>query len=557
MRFSEYVAMARAHWVGLTAFGAVGVLLAGLLCLTATPMYTAKAELVVVADTGNANDLAQGSDYTAKQVRTFSALATRPLVLTPAAKKLGIDVDSDALAHSLSVSNILNTNVISISATRPSPRGAADLANAVAASLTTAVSGIVPELPSGEKSVRLETIRPAAVPGVPSSPKVRLWLFLGAFGGLLLGALAIALRSALDTKVRDVESADVAGAPVLGTISLERGARRTVVATSSERGSRRVEEYRQIRTSISFLTVGGDRHQFAITSSRPGEGKSTTAANLASLLAVAGHRVCLLEADLRRPSLGRLLGLEGSVGLTTVLVGRATVPEVVQPFGPDGLHVLLAGRRPPNPSELLASPQMADVLAQLRSSYDYTIIDCPPLLPVTDAAVVGHQVGGVILVVAVGVVRRDEVRRARSTLGAAETPLIGVIGNLTRGATPKAYWDTYAVDQVDEEPPVDDGAATAHRYQHEEPHASATTEDHPTAGTVESGAETEPSDTLAETDDAPEAPAHTPDRQRQRLTVVDPPSPRFHDLETETYPDDVADDGERRPVPLLPARRDA
>ncbi|HZL07264.1 MAG TPA: Wzz/FepE/Etk N-terminal domain-containing protein, partial [Coriobacteriia bacterium] len=203
----DYVAMVRAHWFALAVFTLLGVVVASVAGYAATPEYTAKAELVVVADTGSTADLTQGSDYTQKQIRTFSELATRPIVLQPAIENLGLAATANEVARQLSVTNVLGTNLISIRTTDPDPQVAADLANEVADQLTVAVSGIVPVLENGEKSVRLKSIRTALPPESPSSPNLPVWAVLGAIGGLVAGALAVALREVLDTKVRDAQTA--------------------------------------------------------------------------------------------------------------------------------------------------------------------------------------------------------------------------------------------------------------------------------------------------------------------------------------------------------------
>jgi len=432
----DYVAMVRAHWFALAVFTLLGVVVASVAGYAATPEYTAKAELVVVADTGSTADLTQGSDYTQKQIRTFSELATRPIVLQPAIENLGLAATANEVARQLSVTNVLGTNLISIRTTDPDPQVAADLANEVADQLTVAVSGIVPVLENGEKSVRLKSIRTALPPESPSSPNLPVWAVLGAIGGLVAGALAVALREVLDTKVRDAQTAKAAArAPLLGSITLASGPN-TFLGDEDQKQS---EEYRQIRTNVSFLAAGDERRLFAITSSVPGEGKSKTAANLALTLASAGHRVCLLEADLRRPSLGPALGLESAVGLTTVLIGRASVADVVQEFGEDGLHVLLAGQQPPNPSELLASQRMDSVIDELGAAYEIVIIDCPPLLPVTDAVLIAHRCGGALLVVGVGVAQRGDVSGAVATLATAGIPILGVIANRVKPSRHDKY----------------------------------------------------------------------------------------------------------------------
>ena len=444
MRLTDYVAMARAHWLALASFVAVGALAAGLLALLATPTYDAKAELVVVTDSGGtAAELAQAATYSQRQVRTFSAIASRPLVLEPALDDLDVDWTPGELSRHVTVASLLNTDVIAISANAESPQLAADIANAVATHLSEAVESLVPSLPSGKKSVTLDPIRVATPPANPSSPNTPLWLVLGIIAGFVIGACFVALREALDTKVRTADDASLRSrAPLLGTVVHDR--RNSSPVATAGGSAIRAEAYRHLRTSLSFIAAAGDgRKTFAVTSSIPGEGKTTTALNLAVSVAAAGQKVCLVDADLRRPTLAKAAGLEGSAGLSTVLAGRVDVLDVLQPHGGDNLHVLTSGEIPPNPSELLSSPRMATLLADLAARFDVVILDCPPLLPVTDAAIIGHACDGVLLVVGLGIVRKTELARALSTLEIATIPLLGVVANYERPSDRAHYGYSY------------------------------------------------------------------------------------------------------------------
>ena len=166
-----------------------------------------------------------------------------------------------------------------------------------------------------------------------------------------------------------------------------------------------------------------------ITSSLPGEGKSTTSINVAITLADAGTRVALVDADLRRPSVAKYMGLEGSVGLTTVLIGRASVEDVIQPWGNGFLHVLPAGQVPPNPSELLGSLAMAHLLEKLTSQYDVVIIDTAPLLPVTDAAILSKLTGGALLVVGADKLHRSQLAESVGALETVGARILGIVVN--------------------------------------------------------------------------------------------------------------------------------
>jgi succinoglycan biosynthesis transport protein ExoP len=173
----------------------------------------------------------------------------------------------------------------------------------------------------------------------------------------------------------------------------------------------------------------GPAKTIVVTSSLPGEGKSTTAINLAITLADAGSRVALIDADLRRPSLAEYMGLEGEVGLTTVLIGQADLRDAIQPWGDSSLHVLPSGQIPPNPSELLGSLSMANLLEQLTNRYDIVLIDTPPLLPVTDAAILATITGGALVVAAADRLHRQQLTDG---LGSLETVGARVLGCSTQ-----------------------------------------------------------------------------------------------------------------------------
>jgi len=176
-----------------------------------------------------------------------------------------------------------------------------------------------------------------------------------------------------------------------------------------------------------------------VTSAVAGEGKTTTAVNLAITSALAGQRVLIVDADLRRPGVAIELGLEGVFGLTNLLIDETTLEEAVQPWGPGGeLHVLPSGRVPANPSELLGSLRMLDLVYDLRARYDLVIFDTPPLLPVTDATVLGRAVDGVVLVTKVGSTSRDRLKRAVQGLRKLEIRTIGVACNWTSAT--EAYY---------------------------------------------------------------------------------------------------------------------
>jgi len=197
---------------------------------------------------------------------------------------------------------------------------------------------------------------------------------------------------------------------------------------------------------LQFIDVADRPKSIVITSSVPAEGKSTIALNLAVSLADTGARVILVDADLRRPSMAEYVGIEGNVGLTTVLIGRADVADVVQPLGTTTLDLLPSGRIPPNPSELLGSPAMAGLLDRLTASYDMVLLDSPPLLPVTDAAVLAKMAGGALVVVGADRIHRPQLVESLGSLQTAGAHILGIVLNKTdrREAGTYSYESGYA-----------------------------------------------------------------------------------------------------------------
>ena len=211
------------------------------------------------------------------------------------------------------------------------------------------------------------------------------------------------------------------------------------VVTLTRPRSPGAEAYRTLRTNLQMAPAGAPRRRLLLTSAGPGEGKSTALANLAVVMAQAGQRVVVVDADLRRPSQHILFRLRPSPGLSNLLVspspaagtaGDGAAP--LQATTVDGLRVLTSGPLPPNPGELLGSARMEEVLSRLADpgpagAADVVLIDSPPVVPFSDAAVLSRRVDGVLLVVGAGTVKRDQARKAKAQLEAVGAPLLGVV----------------------------------------------------------------------------------------------------------------------------------
>lgn len=277
-------------------------------------------------------------------------------------------------------------------------------------------------------------------------------LALGAMLGLLLGAGLAIVRDMLNLSIhseRDIER--VTEIPVIGVVPEDDEAVRNPLVLHADPHSQRAEAYRSLRTNLQFLGLDRGKRSIVGTSSVPGEGKTTTAINTASTLAAAGERVLLIDADLRRPKVARYLSVEGGVGLTTVLIGEAQLGDVVQQCGVNDLHVVAAGALPPNPAELLGLPQMQQLLAEASRRYDTVIIDAPPLLPVTDAAVLSRTTDGTLVVVGSSIARRPQLAKALEALERVDTRILGLLLTRARGHDAGHYRYDYSYEPTTRE----------------------------------------------------------------------------------------------------------
>lgn len=192
------------------------------------------------------------------------------------------------------------------------------------------------------------------------------------------------------------------------------------------------EAYRVIRTGIQFAQAGKELQTIALTSCMPNEGKSTTIANLAVVLTQAGKSVLLIDCDMRNPTVHKNFNLSNKVGLSSCISMGTALSDAVQKTSIEGLYALTGGVIPPNPSELLGSEQMKNVLQRAKEQYDYVLIDTPPVMPVTDALIVGRFVDGMILVIASAEVKVEMARDVKNQLVNAGANILGVVLNKVR-----------------------------------------------------------------------------------------------------------------------------
>jgi succinoglycan biosynthesis transport protein ExoP len=273
----------------------------------------------------------------------------------------------------------------------------------------------------------------SAAPGSsPVRPRTFQNTVLAALVSAMIGFGVIYVIEYLDDTIKSPDQVTaIVGLPALGAIGEidANGAESRLITMSAPRAPVS-EAFRALRTNIQFASVDGLLYSLMVTSAGPGEGKSTTAANLAVVLAQAGRKVVLVDADLRRPVLHRLFGLSNSKGLTTALLDlKAPATVHLQATEVAGLSVMTSGPIPPNPAELLGSNRMVEVLASLKQDSDVVVLDSTPVLTVADALVLAPQVDGTLLLVEAGKTRRDALVQAREALQRTEGHLFGIALN--------------------------------------------------------------------------------------------------------------------------------
>ena len=451
VELNAYLRFLRKRWLSIAALTLLATLGAVAATALSTPQYEATTTLFATTPAeGTSGDLAQGGQFIQQRVQSYSVIVTSSRVMENAIADLGLDEDPSDLAARTAADAPFNTALLNITVTDASPDQAAQTANAIGSAFIEVVTDLENTNAEPTSPVTVSTIDVAEAPREPSSPNARLNIVLGVLVGLAIGVGVALLRESLDTSVRGEDDVTRAGLPVLASTPLDPRTAKAPLVMRDAPHSVRAESFRQLRTNLQFVFAADRARSMVITSPTEGEGKTTTATNLALTLAMSGTRVVLVDADLRRPMVAHQLGLEGSVGLTTVLVGEATLEDVLQPWGDSGrLSVLASGPVPPNPSELLASEAMLKVVRELEGAFDVVVLDGAPLLPVTDSAVLAGIAGGALLVVASGRTTRPQLERAVASLQAVDARVLGSVLTMVAARGVDAY-TSYGYAPVDE-----------------------------------------------------------------------------------------------------------
>jgi capsular exopolysaccharide synthesis family protein len=457
VELSEYLRILRRSWVALLAFMLVCVAAAALFSLTQSKVYAANANGFVTTGQNTDSAVASVNDAVAKsRAKSYVDIATSRATADRVIESLGLKTDPAALVGDISVEQPTDTVLIKITARASSPAKAQELANAWVTALGDQVKSIEdPDDTNTPGTTKILPVESAELPTSPVSPNVRLNLLIGLLVGALLGVAYALVRNQLDRRLSDAVAVErqfkvsvVGSIPAAKRLQREPEERAALAVMATDRqGADASEAFRKLRTNLAFMDVDNPPRIIVVTSPRPGDGKSTVAANLAAAIAASGQPVTLVDADLRRPTLATTFGLVEGAGLTDVLVGNATIADVRQPHPSfAALSLLAAGGIPPNPSELLGSRTMRSLLEEL-SKDGMVVLDAPPILPVTDPAVLTRLSDGCLIVIGHGRTLDTEFADALDSMAAVSARVLGVIFNrVPRRNSAGGYYGAYYGD---------------------------------------------------------------------------------------------------------------
>lgn len=455
MELNDYLRVLRAHWRGVSVLLLLAVALAAGYSIASPKVYQADASGFVSAGSASTTGEASVGDSLAKsRAASYVDLAKSRATAQDVIDQLGLTASPAALIGRVSVSQPLDTVLIKISARAGSPAEAQRLADAWVRALSGQVDRVENPNGSTQQALALEPVEAAALPTRPVSPNVTRNIGLGVVVGLLLGLGYAVLRSQLDRKIRSAEDVQRQfGVTVAGLIPRSPAMVRKrgdlvplVVGRQRPKDpAHSVEAFLKLRTNLQFMDIDNPPRVIVVTSPLPGDGKSTVAANLAAALSMSDRRVVLIDGDLRRPVVAESFGLVEGAGLTDVLIGRVDFADVAQQVDSlPNLLVLAAGGIPPNPSELLGSKAMRRLLDSLADRGCTVIVDAPPLLPVTDGAVLTAAADGALVVITAGQTVDTQLTTALGNLDAVQGRTLGVVLNqVPPKSTDSGYYGGY------------------------------------------------------------------------------------------------------------------
>lgn len=444
--------MLRSRWLMVVSMASAAVLGAVIVTLLTTPLYQASTRLFISTTAGKSlSDAYQGNRFSQERVLSYTELLMGRTLAQRTVDKLGLGMSAEDLTQKITASAKPDTVLVDVDVVDESPVRARDIANTLSDEFVSLVQELETPADGSAPDARVVVEQKASIPHSPVSPNIKRNILFGLVAGLLLGVGLALLRDRLDNTVKDRDVLqELTHVGLVGMIPLDKERRKEPAISFERDNSTIAEAFRKLRTNLQFLAVDNPPRLIVVASSLPGEGKSTTAINLALALAEAEHSVVIVDGDMRRPKLDQYLGAVGSVGFSTVLSGAATLDEAIQETRFPRLSILASGAIPPNPSELLGTQAAKKILSDLRARFDYVIIDSSPLLAVTDAAIVAASSDGVLMMARFGETKRDQLAHAVRNLEDVGAVVLGAVFTMSpaRGASSYSYnYGYYAEDE--------------------------------------------------------------------------------------------------------------
>ena len=408
------------------------------------PIYVAQAKVFIGPGTDGTGDLASALNeitLSGEFLTSYAeAIKSRPLAGQVVSQEK-LPFSPQALAARVSTVVVTNTRIIVVSVSDSDPARAQRTVNTLA---TDFVSSSAVEF-GGKTGVLASVLEPALAPTSPVSPKPKRDAALLGFLGLSLGLGCAVLLEQIDNRILSRDDVELAFGPlpILAAIPEASGSRKRTLFFTENKNSHVGESFRILRTNAQFFSMNEPLGRVLVTSPHGKDGKTTVAVNLAASLAASGLRTVLVEADLRRPCASTYFELPPAPGLSDVLVGRSEVSEAIRATGVANLRLVPAGTVPPNPSELLGSKLMVSILDELAADGSVVVLDSPPALVVTDAAVLAAQMDGIVLVVRAGRTHRDGAREVKRLFERIGAPVLGVVINCASRGDDYSYPHRY------------------------------------------------------------------------------------------------------------------
>jgi capsular exopolysaccharide synthesis family protein len=432
MDLGSYLRALRRNWWIVVLATLLGGSLAFLVAKNTPEKYQSSVTFFVSTPTDAAGTAVQADQYAQRRVNSYVQLLSSDSLAKMIIDSTGLSLNTSEVTSKIKADAEPETVLLTATVTDESAARSLVIAQGISQQFGKMVDKLDNRGSPTKPTVQLNVTSGPTLNPVPVAPRTSLIVGLGVLVGLSLGIAGAILRETLDKTIRSAETLRrLTEVPVLAVIAFDKKAKRLPLIVDTHSRTARAESFRQLRTNLQFVDAANPVRVLVVTSSLTGEGKSTTAANLAVSFADYGQRVILIDADLRRPRIAGYMGVEGSVGLTNVLVGQSRIDDVLQEWGQSGLTVLPSGAIPPNPSELLGSRMMADLLSRLRQRSDLIIIDTPPLLPVTDAAVVSRIADGTLMIVRHGRTTRHQASTAFGALRTVNARILGTVLSMT------------------------------------------------------------------------------------------------------------------------------